>query len=45
MTENPARLLGLPDRGLLAPGQRADLVVVTRAGQLRRVLAGGQRAA
>jgi N-acetylglucosamine-6-phosphate deacetylase len=37
-SENPARLLGLPDRGRLAPGLIADLVVVSRAGRLRRVL-------
>ncbi len=38
VTENPARLLGLADRGRLEPGARADLVVVTRDGRLRRVL-------
>jgi N-acetylglucosamine-6-phosphate deacetylase len=38
VTENPARLLGLTDRGLLEPGRRADLVVVSRSGALRRVL-------
>ncbi len=37
-SESPARLLGLPDRGRLAPGLIADLVVVSRAGRLRRVL-------
>ena len=37
-TENPARLLGLADRGRLEPGLRADLVVVSRVGRLRRVL-------
>jgi N-acetylglucosamine-6-phosphate deacetylase len=38
VTENPARLLGLADRGRLEPGARADLVVVARDGRLRRVL-------
>ena len=38
VTENPARLLDLADRGRLGPGLRADLVVVSRVGRLRRVL-------
>jgi N-acetylglucosamine-6-phosphate deacetylase len=37
-TENPVRLLGLEDRGRLEPGLRADLVVVSSVGRLRRVL-------
>ena len=37
-SENPARLLGLADRGVIAAGAVADLVVVTRDGRLRRVL-------
>jgi N-acetylglucosamine-6-phosphate deacetylase len=41
VTENPARLLGLTDRGILEPGRRADLVVVSRSGVLRRVLVAG----
>ncbi len=31
VTVNPARMAGLTDRGLIAPGQRADLVLVHRA--------------
>lgn len=38
VTENPARLLDLADRGRLEPGARADLVVVGPDGCLRRVL-------
>jgi N-acetylglucosamine-6-phosphate deacetylase len=38
VTENPVRLLGLEDRGRLEPGLRADLVVVSRVGRLRRAL-------
>ena len=37
VTENPARLLDLTDRGRLGPGLRADLVVVSTLGHLRRV--------
>lgn len=37
-TENPARMLRLTDRGVIAVGAAADLVVVSRAGRLRRVL-------
>ncbi|WP_017667323.1 alpha-D-ribose 1-methylphosphonate 5-triphosphate diphosphatase [Sandarakinorhabdus sp. AAP62] len=32
VTVNPARIAGLTDRGLIAPGRRADLVQVHRAG-------------
>ncbi len=39
--ENPARLLGLSDRARIEPGLRADLVVVSNAGRLRRVLGSG----
>lgn len=39
--ENPARLLGLADRGRIEPGLRDDLVVVSQAGRLRRVLGSG----
>jgi alpha-D-ribose 1-methylphosphonate 5-triphosphate diphosphatase len=31
VTVNPARIAGLTDRGLIAPGQRADIVQVHRA--------------
>jgi N-acetylglucosamine-6-phosphate deacetylase len=44
-TENPARLLGLTDRGRLEPGCRADLVVVSTLGRLQRVLVPGAPAA
>jgi len=32
VTANPARAVGLADRGAIAPGLRADLVRVRRAG-------------
>jgi alpha-D-ribose 1-methylphosphonate 5-triphosphate diphosphatase len=34
LSANPARMLGLMDRGLIAPGKRADLIQVTLAGKL-----------
>jgi N-acetylglucosamine-6-phosphate deacetylase len=37
-SENPARLLGLVDRGAIRVGARADLVIVTLEGHLRRVV-------
>jgi N-acetylglucosamine-6-phosphate deacetylase len=40
---NPAQLLGLDDRGRLAPGLRADLVVLdARSWEVRRVMRGGE---
>src|SRR6476659_1495437 len=42
-TLNPARRLGLSDqRGLLAPGRRADLVVLTPEGQVAHTIIGGE---
>jgi len=46
IAENPARMAGLPDRGRLEPGQRADLVRVHLHGTLpivRQVWVGGER--
>lgn len=39
--ESPARALGLEDRGVLAVGQRADLVVLGEGLRLERVVVGG----
>jgi N-acetylglucosamine-6-phosphate deacetylase len=41
LSETPARLLGLNDRGTLAPGARADLVVSSPQGDVERVMIGG----
>jgi N-acetylglucosamine-6-phosphate deacetylase len=38
----PARALGLTDRGAIAPGLRADLVVLDAELRVREVLRGGQ---
>jgi len=40
-SENPATLLGLVDRGAVKVGARADLVIVSLAGRLRRVIVAG----
>ena len=40
-TSTPAALLGLDDRGRLATGLRADLVVLDRDWRVRRVMRGG----
>jgi N-acetylglucosamine-6-phosphate deacetylase len=40
-TATPAALLGLDDRGRLAPGLRADLVVLDEDWRVRRVMRGG----
>jgi N-acetylglucosamine-6-phosphate deacetylase len=42
-TLNPARRLGISDqRGLVAPGRRADLVVLTPEGQVVHTIIGGE---
>jgi N-acetylglucosamine-6-phosphate deacetylase len=41
-TLNPAQLLGLRDKGRLAPGMDADLVVLTSEYRIAATLAGGQ---
>ncbi len=40
-TRNPLEMLGIKDRGRLAPGQRADLVELDTELNLRRVMRGG----
>lgn len=42
VSSGPAAVLGLSDRGRLAPGLRADLVVLDRAGDVGAVIAGGE---
>ncbi|MCM2971213.1 N-acetylglucosamine-6-phosphate deacetylase [Larsenimonas suaedae] len=39
----PAEYLGLSDRGVLAPGRRADVLALDRDGNLQGVWIGGQR--
>lgn len=40
-SENPAKMLGAVDRGAVKAGARADLVIVSLAGRLRRVIVAG----
>ncbi|MFD1508096.1 alpha-D-ribose 1-methylphosphonate 5-triphosphate diphosphatase [Lacimonas salitolerans] len=42
VSDGPARLLGLADRGRIAPGLRADLVVLDAAGRVCLTVAGGR---
>nr|WP_249200577.1 alpha-D-ribose 1-methylphosphonate 5-triphosphate diphosphatase [Thetidibacter halocola] len=42
VSEGPARLLGLADRGRLDPGLRADLIVMDADRQIVATIAGGQ---
>jgi N-acetylglucosamine-6-phosphate deacetylase len=39
---NPARVIGLKDRGVLCPGAVADFVVLDSAGNLRQTIVNGQ---
>ena len=42
MTQNPARILKLADRGDIAPGLRADIVVFDDDIRIKQVFAGGK---
>ena len=42
VSEGPARLLGLADRGRIVPGLRADLVVLDAGGRVCLTMAGGR---
>lgn len=41
-TLNPARTAGISDVGLLAPGSRADIVVMSPDGEVRNTIVGGK---
>ncbi|WP_264813673.1 amidohydrolase family protein, partial [Acetobacter lovaniensis] len=45
LTRNPARYLGLHDRGTLHAGKRADFVVMDNALTVQEVWVAGQRIA
>lgn len=40
-TSNPARVLGMADRGVLAPGGRADIIVLSQAGDVIKTVVAG----
>ena len=42
VSEGPARLMGLEDRGRIEAGRRADLVILDSAGRVAGTLAGGR---
>jgi N-acetylglucosamine-6-phosphate deacetylase len=42
VTSTPADLLGLPDRGRIRAGARADLTIVDPAGNLQRTVVAGE---
>ena len=42
VSSGPAAVLGLSDRGALAPGMRADLVVLDSADRVAATIAGGR---
>ncbi|MGJ8544332.1 MAG: alpha-D-ribose 1-methylphosphonate 5-triphosphate diphosphatase [Sulfitobacter sp.] len=42
ISAGPARILGLEDRGVIAPGKRADLAILDSAGRVAATLAGGR---
>lgn len=42
VSSGPARVLGLEDRGILAPGKRADIVVLDRTDRVAATLSGGR---
>lgn len=42
ISEGPARMLGLTDRGVLCPGKRADIVILDPDNQVAATLAGGR---
>jgi len=42
LATTPARILGLTDRGTIAPGQIADLVAIDDAGVIRLTIVGGR---
>ena len=41
-TASPARILGLRDRGTLAPGKRADFTLFGEGIRVKRVIVGGE---
>nr|WP_172326942.1 alpha-D-ribose 1-methylphosphonate 5-triphosphate diphosphatase [Mangrovicoccus sp. HB161399] len=42
LSAGPARIMGWTDRGILAPGQRADLAILGPSGQIEAAIAAGR---